>query len=69
MEVYRDLTPWLEVSRGDVCMLQNDPALWTEDMIIQTFRKHGTSTFNIQDAQSFIKDYLSLLCEKELSKA
>ena len=68
MEVNRHLTPWMEASKDDVCTMQDDPALWSEDMITKTFRRHGATSFNIQDAQAFIKDYLSLLCEREFSK-
>ncbi len=63
MEVNKHLIPWMEVSKKDVCMLQDDPELWSEDLIAKTLRQHGGIAFNTQNAQSFIKDYLSVLCE------
>ena len=63
MEVSKHLIPWMEGSKADVCMLQNDRELWSEDMVVKILRRHGGINLNIQDAQSFIKDYLSVLCE------
>ncbi len=63
MEVNKHLLPWMEISKDSVCMLQNDPALWSEDVISRTMRRHEATAINIQDARSFIKDYLNVLCE------
>ena len=63
MEVNKHLIPWMEVSKKDVCMLQDDPELWSEDMIAKILRRHGGITFHIPNAQSVMKDYLSVLCE------
>lgn len=63
MEVNKHLIPWLEVSKKNVCMLRDDPEVWSEDMIAKILQRHESITFNIQDAQSIIKDYLGVLCE------
>ncbi len=63
MEVYRHIIPWMESLKKDVCLLENDPVLWSEDMITKTYRKSGAVDFSIHDAQTFIKDYLKVLCE------
>ncbi len=68
MEVNRHLIPWMEGSKGDVCRLQDDPLLWSEDMIAKTYRRTGVKIFNLQDTQTFIKDYLSVLCESRANE-
>jgi len=63
MEVNKHLVPWMEGPQPDVCMLEKDPELRSEDMIAKIFRRNTVTTLNLREAQSFIKDYLKVLCE------
>ncbi len=62
MEVYRDLIPWMESSGGDICAFEHDPALWSEETIAETIRKHGSPAAGVQDLRGFIRDYLEVAC-------
>ena len=50
-------------SREAFCDLLHNPALWSEDIVRQTFERSGAQPFNIEDAQGLIKDYLTVLAE------
>ncbi len=52
--------------RETFCKMQNDSALWSEDVVRKTLQRFAGTNFNLQDAQMFIKDYLSELCEEGL---
>ncbi len=61
MEVNKHLLPWMEVPKDILCTLRDDPALWSEDVISQAMRSQAAAA-SIQDARSFIKAYLNVLC-------
>ena len=50
-------------SREAFCDMLHNPALWSEDIVKQTFERSGAQPFNIEDAQGLIKDYLTVLAE------
>lgn len=52
-----------DASRDVVLTMLNNPALWSEAMITKTLQRLGGAAYNIQDVQSIIKDYLSVLAE------
>ncbi|HAJ27320.1 MAG TPA: hypothetical protein DCG53_08795 [Syntrophus sp. (in: bacteria)] len=52
-----------DASRDVVLTMLNNPALWSEAMITKTLQRLGGAAYNIQDVQSIIKDYLSVLGE------
>ena len=52
-----------DASRDVVLTMLNNPALWSEAMITKTLQRLGGAAYNIQDVQSIINDYLSVLGE------
>ncbi len=63
MEVNKHLLPWMEISKDSLCTLQSDPTLWSEDVISRTMRKHEATALSTPEAQTFIRDYLKVVCE------
>jgi len=49
------------------CKMKNDPSLWSEETVRKTLQRFAGTTLNLQDAQIFIKDYLSDLCDDFLT--
>ncbi len=62
MEVYRHVIPWMESPHEDICAFERDPALWSEDTIAETLRRHGALIAGIQDLRSFVRAYLNVVC-------
>ena len=52
-----------DASRDVMLTVLNNPAHWSEAMITKTLQRLGGAAYNIQDVQSIIKDYLSVLAE------
>ena len=50
-------------TRDSFCDILHNPGLWSEKIIKETLARTGTQPFNIQDVQSLIKDYLTVLSE------
>lgn len=53
----------VENSRDSFCEMLHNPSLWSEPMVRKTLERTRTQTFNIQDVQEIVKDYLTVLSE------
>ncbi|MGD9545996.1 MAG: hypothetical protein AB7V45_00485 [Candidatus Krumholzibacteriia bacterium] len=50
-------------TRDAFCDVLHNPSLWSEKIIKETMNRTGGQPFNIQDVQTLIKDYLTVLSE------
>ncbi len=50
-------------SREAFCDTLHNPSLWSETIAKRTLERLGSQAFNIQDVQTVIKDYVSVLSE------
>ena len=50
-------------TRDSFCDILHNPSLWSEKIIKETLTRTGTQPYNIEDVQSLIKDYLTVLSE------
>jgi hypothetical protein len=50
-------------SRNAFCDALHNPSLWSEKIVQQTLARRGGAPFDIEDAQSIIQDYLTVLSE------
>lgn len=57
------LSGMVSSSKDAICDLLHNPALWSQQMAKRTLERSGGQAFNIQDVQSIIKDYVTVLSE------
>jgi hypothetical protein len=50
-------------TRDAFCDILHDPSLWSDRIIKETLARSGGQPFNIQDVQTLVKDYLTVLAE------
>ena len=50
-------------TRDAFCDILHNPSLWSERIIKETLARTGSQPFNIEDVQTLIKDYLTVLSE------
>lgn len=50
-------------SRDAFCETLHNPALWSDNIIKKALERSGSLTFNINDVQTIVKDYLTVLSE------
>jgi hypothetical protein len=50
-------------TRDAFCDILHNPSLWSEKIIKETLTRTGSQPFNIQDVQTLVKDYLTVLSE------
>lgn len=50
-------------TRDSFCDILHNPGLWNEAIIKETLTRSGGQPFNIQDVQTLVKDYLTVLAE------
>lgn len=50
-------------TRDAFCEILHNPSLWSEDIIKETLNRTGSQPFDIQDVQTLVKDYLTVLSE------
>ena len=50
-------------SRDAFCETLHNPSLWSKSIIKRTLERSEGSTFNINDVQTIVKDYLAVLSE------
>jgi len=53
----------VQSSRDAFCDVLHNPALWSENIIQQTLTRMGGTPFDIEDVQTIVKDYLTVLSE------
>ena len=50
-------------TRDAFCDILHNPSLWSEDIIKETLNRTGSQPFDINDVQTLVKDYLTVLSE------
>ncbi len=50
-------------TRDAFCDVLHNPSLWSEKIIRETLARTGGQPFNINDVQTLVKDYLTVLSE------
>ena len=50
-------------TRDSFCDILHNPSLWSEEIIKETLNRTGSQPFDIQDVQTLVKDYLTVLSE------
>ncbi len=50
-------------TRDSFCDILHNPALWSDKIIKETLTRTGTQPYNIEDVQTLVKDYLTVLSE------
>ena len=57
------MDPVFSNTRDAFCDILHNPSLWSEKIIKETLTRAGSQPFNIEDVQSLVKDYLTVLSE------
>ena len=50
-------------TRDAFCEILHNPSLWSDEIIKETLNRTGSQPFDIQDVQTLVKDYLTVLSE------
>ena len=50
-------------TRDAFCDILHNPSLWSDRIIKETLTRTGSQPYNIQDVQTLVKDYLTVLAE------
>ncbi|MBU8869558.1 MAG: hypothetical protein KOO60_01670 [Gemmatimonadales bacterium] len=50
-------------TRDAFCDILHNPSLWSDDIIKETLNRTGSQPFDINDVQTLVKDYLTVLSE------
>jgi len=53
----------VDSTRDAFCDILHNPGLWSENIIRETLTRTGGQPFDIQDVQTLVKDYLTVLSE------
>ena len=57
------LDAMVQNSREAFCYTVHNPTMWSETLAKRTLERIGSQAFNVNDVQTIIKDYVSVLSE------
>ncbi len=57
------LDAMVQNSREAFCDTVHNPTMWSETLAKRTLERIGSQAFNVNDVQTIIKDYVSVLSE------